>query len=45
MICRFQEAVVILEVGEALEEEVDGRVKDLVVLVLCVIIVAKQDIL
>ena len=45
MICRFKKAVVILEAGGALEEEVDGRIEDLVIMVLCVIIVAKQDIL
>ena len=37
--------MVILEAGGALEEEVDGRIEDLVILVLCVIIVAKQAIL
>ena len=33
--------MVILEAGGALEEEVDGRIEDLVILILCVIIVAK----
>ena len=37
--------MVILEAGEALKEEVDGRIEDLIILVLCVIIVAKQAIL
>ena len=40
-ICRFQEAMVNLEAGGAREKEVDGRIKDLVILVFCVIIVAK----
>ena len=37
--------MVILEAGGALEEEVDGRIEDLLILVLYVIIVAKQAIL
>ena len=37
--------MVILEVGGALEEEVVGRIEDLLILVLYVIIVAKQAIL
>ena len=45
VICRFQEAMVILEVGGALEEEVVGRIEDLLILVLYVIIMAKQAIL
>ena len=45
MICKFHEAVVILEAGGALEEEVVGRIEDLLILVLYVIIVAKQAIL
>ena len=45
MIYRFHEVVVILEARGALEEEVDGRIEDLLILVLYVIIVAKQAIL
>ena len=37
--------MVILEAGGALEEEVDGRIEDLLILVLYVIIVAKLAIL
>ena len=37
--------MVILEAGGALEEEVVGRIEDLLILVLYVIIVAKQAIL
>ena len=37
--------MVILEAGGALEEEVAGRIEDLLILVLYVIIVAKQAIL
>ena len=37
--------MVILEARGARDEEVDGRIEDLIILVLCVIIVAKQAIL
>ena len=37
--------MVILEAREAREEEVDGRIEDLIILVLCFITVAKQAIL
>ena len=37
--------MVILEAGGALEEEVDGRIENLLILVLYVLIVAKQAIL
>ena len=37
--------MVILEAGGAQEEEVDGKIEDLTILALCVIIVAKQAIL
>ena len=45
MASSLQEAVVILEARGALEEEVDGRIEDLIIMVLCVIIVAKHAIL